>query len=223
MVHRFSMPDNATVCVDGAPLDPALWRVGSVGTPDSGPEVTPLEAFQALSEAHSLRHLVVGVIGPREATPAQEAAAEAVGRAIGRLGLTLICGGRTGVMRSVSAGCSAAGGLMIGILPGSHPDEANEFVGIPLPTGLGEARNMVIAKAARVLIAIGGSYGTLSEVAYGLHFSKTVIGLAGAPDVDGVQQAPDVPTAINLALQALAASAVEKTKQICKLSDICSS
>ncbi|MEO1225714.1 MAG: DNA-binding protein [Pseudomonadota bacterium] len=214
------MLDDDTVCVDGAPLDPALWCVKPAEAPEAGRQVSPKEAFQALSETNGLRHLVVAVIGPREATPAQEAAAEAVGRALGQLGLTLICGGRTGVMQSVSAGCSAVGGLIIGILPGSHPDEANEFVGIPLPTGLGEARNMVIAKAARVLIAIGGSYGTLSEVAYGLHFSKAVIGLEGAPDVDGVQQAPDVPKAIDLALDALAASAVEKSKQSCKLSDI---
>ena len=219
-MHRFSMLDDGTVCVDGAPLDPALWCVGPVEAPEAGRETSPIEAFQTLAETNSLRHLVVGVIGPREATPAQETAAEAVGQALGQLGLTLICGGRTGVMRSVSKGCSAVGGLMIGILPGSHPEEANEFVGIPLPTGLGEARNMVIAKSARVLIAIGGSYGTLSEVAYGLHFSKAVIGLAGAPDVDGVRQAPDVPTAVNLALDALATSAVEKTKQSCKLSDI---
>jgi len=222
-VHRFSSPGQGTICTDGAPLEAALWCVRSAVTAEAGLEITPLEAFQALCEANSLRHLVVGVIGPREATAAQEAAAEAVGRAMGQLGLTLICGGRTGVMRSVSAGCSAVGGLVIGILPGSHPDEANEFVGIPLPTGLGEARNMVIAKAARVLIAIGGSYGTLSEVAYGLHFSKAVIGLEGAPDVDGVQHAPDVSTAVNLALHALAASALKKSQQSCKLSDTDSS
>ncbi|MEM7443122.1 MAG: DNA-binding protein [Pseudomonadota bacterium] len=219
MVYRISSPGNGTICIDGAPLDPAAWCVGPAKAAETGPEITPLEAFQSLSESNSLRHLVVGVIGPREATVAQESAAEAVGRAMGQLGLTLICGGRTGVMRSVSAGCSSAGGLMIGILPGSHPDEANEFVGVPLPTGLGEARNMVIAKAARVLIAVGGSYGTLSEVAFGLHFSKAVIGLEGAPDVEGVEHAPDVPTAIDFALQALAASAVMKSQQFCKLSD----
>ena len=99
--------------------------------------------------------------------------------------------------------CRKAGGLMVGLLPGSKPDEANPFVGIPLPTGLGEARNMIIAKSARVLVAIGGSYGTLSEVAYGLHFSKPVISLNDAPDVDGVRHVADADEAVAAVLEEL--------------------
>lgn len=151
---------------------------------------------------------MVGVIGPREATAEQVSTAEAVGEALGSLGLTVICGGRSGVMEAVCKGVSASGGLAIGILPGSTPDEANGFVGIPLPTGLGEARNMIIAKSARVLIAVGGSYGTLSEVAYGLHFGKAVIGLSGAPDVEGVWHAGSVGAAIDMTLDALASAAL---------------
>lgn len=207
MTHRLSVLDDGTVCIDGTAIEPVTWRLGAGGSGRDGRPVTPREAFGLLARTASLRHLVVGVIGPRDATPAQEATAEAVGRALGALGLTTICGGRSGVMEGVARGCSAAGGLVIGILPGSTPDEANPHIGIPLPTGLGEARNMIIAKAARVLIAVGGSYGTLSEVAYGLHFSKAVIGLEGAPEVDGVRHAESVEAALDMALLALALTA----------------
>lgn len=139
------------------------------------------------------------------------AAAEQVAHALGGLGLTLICGGKTGVMAAASKGCRDAGGLMLGILPGS---EANDYVAIPLPTGLGEARNMVIVKSARVLVAVGGSYGTLSEVAYGLHFSKPVIGLEGAAEIDGVQIVRGAAQAVDAVMNALllASTRPEPTK-----------
>lgn len=161
------------------------------------------KVLQTLQRSNSLRHLVIGVIGPREATTEQIEAAEEVGKQLGKLGLTLICGGKSGVMEAVSKGCREAGGTMIGILPDSQPDAANQYVDIPLPTGLGEARNMIIAKSARVLIAIGGSYGTLSEIAYGLHFSKPVIGIEGAPAIEGLIEANSPQEAIQLALKAL--------------------
>lgn len=199
-----------SILIDDRPLDPGTWRVAGAGTcpAAAGQVVTATQAVKALSRTASLRHLVVGVIGPRDATPAQVAAARAIGRSLGSFGLSVICGGRSGVMEAVSAGVAEAGGLVIGILPGSTPEEANPFVGIPLPTGLGEARNMVIAKAARVLMAVGGSYGTLSEVAYGLHFDKAVIGLEGAPAVEGVQHANSVEAALDLAMVALLATAL---------------
>lgn len=199
-----------SVLIDGKTLDQGSWRVARAETGPAavGQAVTATQAMTALSRSASLRHLVVGVIGPRDASPAQVAAARAIGQSLGGLGLTVICGGRSGVMEAVSAGVADAGGLVIGILPGSTPDEANPFVGIPLPTGLGEARNMVIAKAARVLIAVGGSYGTLSEVAYGLHFDKAVIGLEDAPAVEGVQHADTVEAAVELAMAALLATAL---------------
>lgn len=201
---------DGSVRIGGCPLDPKAWRVGTpeTGTAEARQAITATQAIATLCRATSLRHLVVGVIGPRDASPAQVAAARTIGRLVGGLGLTVICGGRTGVMEAVSTGVAEAGGLVIGILPGSTPDEANPFVGIPLPTGLGEARNMVIAKAARVLVAVGGSYGTLSEVAYGLHFGKAVIGVEGAPAVEGVQQADTVEAAVELAMAALLATAL---------------
>ena len=99
---------------------------------------------------------------------------------------------------------------MIGLLPGFTPDDGNPYVGIPLPTGLNEGRNMVIARAARVLIAVGGSYGTLSEIAYGLHFSKPVICLEGAPNIGGTSQASSADHAVELALDSLITAALTK-------------
>lgn len=194
-----------------APGPPDWTPTAGPGWPTRPPipagRVGPLEALAALRQQTNLHHLVVGVIGPRQASPAQEAAAEAMGGVLAKVGITVICGGKSGVMQAVCKGCAAAGGLAIGILPGTDPDDANPHVAIPLPTGLSEGRNMVIARAARVLIAVGGSYGTLSEVAYGLHFSKAVIGLEDAPQVEGVQHAATVEAAADLAMAALIATA----------------
>jgi uncharacterized protein (TIGR00725 family) len=198
----------------GQHLNAALWRwQAGTAVKDSGAPLTPRAALTQISGGMELRHLVIGVIGPRDATQAQMEAAETVGVALGRLGITVICGGKSGVMEAVSKGCHAAGGLAIGILPGDEPGDANPYIGIPLPTGLSEGRNMVIAKSARVLIAVGGSYGTLSEVAYGLHFSRPVIGVEGAADVEGMMQAASAEEAVDMACAALlnAALPAEKT------------
>jgi uncharacterized protein (TIGR00725 family) len=208
MTPELGISADGAALIGGLPLDVASWtRRSGNQVPVAGGPVTARDLIEHLGRNSSLRHLVIGVIGPREATPAQLAAAERIGESLGCLDLTVICGGRTGVMEAVSKGCSAAGGLMIGLLPGSTPEEANPFVGVPLPTGLGEARNMIIAKSARVLIAVGGSYGTLSEVAYGLHFAKPVIGVEDAPKVDGVVHVESPDQAVTLALEALIYSA----------------
>lgn len=204
MIH---LTRSGALLVDGAELDAGAWTRRPVEIVEVGESLTALEAVRRLGEARTLRHLVIGVIGPREATDSQAEAAFQIGKALGALGLTLICGGRSGVMEAVSKGCDAADGLLIGILPGNTPDEANPYVGIPLPTGLAQGRNMVIARSARVLIAVGGSYGTLSEVAFGLHFSKPVIGLEAAPKVDGVTHVSDADAAVEAALSALLRSA----------------
>lgn len=198
----------------GQQLDAAVWRweAGTVAM-EGGTPVTPRAALAQISGGTELRHLVIGVIGPRDATQAQMQAAETVGRALGGLGITVICGGKSGVMEAVSKGCHAAGGLTIGILPGHEPDDANPYIGIPLPTGLSEGRNMVIAKSARVLIAVGGSHGTLSEVAYGLHFSRPVIGVEGAAEIDGVMQAASTEEAVDMACAALLGAAQPAEKE----------
>ena len=93
------------------------------------------------------------------------AAAEEVGRRIAEAGAVLICGGLGGVMEAAARGCAEAGGLTIGILPGTDARTANPHIRVPLPTGLGEARNTLVARTGDVVIAIGGGWGTLSEVA----------------------------------------------------------
>ena len=207
MGGSIDLAQDGTILRDGCRLSYKPWRWMPDDAAVAGRAATAREALAGIAARASLRHLVVGVIGPREATDEQRGAAEALGRGLGALGLTTICGGKSGVMEAVCRGVDAAGGLAIGILPGTHPDEANAFVGIALPTGLNEARNMVIARAARVLIAVGGSYGTLTEIAYGLHFSKAVIVLEDAPEIAGVTPAGDVDEAIELAARALIASA----------------
>ncbi len=138
----------------------------------------------------------VGVIGPREAPASQLRAAEEVGRGLATMGLAVICGGRQGVMEAVCRGASSAGGVTIGMLPDADPSFANPHVGIVIATGLGEARNALIARAALCLVVIGDSFGTLSEVALGRQFSKLVIGLEGAARVDGVVHVESVDRAL---------------------------
>ncbi len=128
----------------------------------------------------------IGVIGPREATPAQLAAALEVGELLGDCRLTVLCGGRQGVMQAVCEGLARVGGLAIGLLPETDASQANPFVHVAIATGIGEARNALIARASFCLIAIGNSLGTLSEVALGRQFGKLVVGVENAARVEGV-------------------------------------
>ena len=112
------------------------------------------------------RPLRIAVIGASEATGAETEAAEAVGRVIGAAGAVLVCGGRGGVMSGAARGATAAGGLTVGVLPGSRADEANDWIALPIPTGIGEARNAIVAATAEAVIAVGGAWGTLSEIAF---------------------------------------------------------
>ncbi len=123
------------------------------------------------------RLLIIGVIGGSSATPEEAAAAEAVGYGLARAGAVLVCGGRTGIMEAACRGAKRAGGLTVGILPGTDPTEANPYVDLPIVTGMGEARNVIIVRTAHAVIAIGGSYGTLSELGHALSLGKPVVGL----------------------------------------------
>ena len=145
---------------------------------------------------HRLRQ-PIGVIGPREASSEQIAAAEAVGSALGSIGFSVVCGGRQGIMEAVCRGVASAGGISIGLLPETEPSHANSYVTVPIATGIGEARNAVVARAAFCLVAIGDSYGTLSEIALGLQFGRPVIGLCGAAKIDGVHHLDSVDAAVN--------------------------
>ena len=121
--------------------------------------------------------MFVSVIGGSNCSEEETRLAEEVGRELAKRGVILICGGLEGVMEAACRGAAAQGGTTIGILPGNDRHEANAYVKIPIVTGMGYARNAIVAKSAQAVIAIGGSYGTLSEIAYALQNDIPVIGL----------------------------------------------
>jgi hypothetical protein len=123
------------------------------------------------------RREIIAVIGGEQPSPEEARLAEEVGRELGKQGAILVCGGLGGVMEAACRGASSEGGLTIGILPGDRPEAANPYVQIPIVTGMGYARNIPIVKSAQAVIAIDGSYGTLSEIAHALQNSIPVIGL----------------------------------------------
>jgi hypothetical protein len=188
---------------DGRKLDPWDWAWRPAERLETGTTHDGVGVLSHLAGQADRRSLPVGVIGPREATEAQLDTAEALGRRLGELGLVVVCGGKSGVMEVVCRGARRAGGLTVGILPDADWRGANAHVALPLATGLSEARNAVIARAALVLVAVGGSYGTMTEIAYGLHFGRRVIGLEGAPDLPGLETAGSVEDAVALVADAL--------------------
>jgi hypothetical protein len=131
----------------------------------------------------------VAVVGAGTASEDEVAAAYAVGRLLGVRGCIVVTGGLSGVMAAACRGARSAGAVTVGLLPGLDPGAANEWVSVPLPTGLGELRNGLIARAADGMIAIAGEYGTLAEVALALKGGKRVVGLGFGYDVGGVEQA----------------------------------
>jgi len=119
----------------------------------------------------------VGVIGASKPTEQDAENAFKVGEILASSGVAIVCGGLTGVMESVCKGAKVHGGVTIGILPSEDPGDANPYVDIPIPTGFGTGRNILVVRASDVLIAIGGGTGTLSEIAFALNSGKVVIGL----------------------------------------------
>ena len=118
-------------------------------------------------------------------------------------GAVVVCGGRGGVMEGAARGAAEGGGLSVGILPGTSHSEANPWISIPLPTGLGEARNAVVVRAAEAVVAVGGSWGTLSEVALAAKMDVPVSTIGRAPKaVDDVLSHPDADSAAAWAVRA---------------------
>ena len=120
---------------------------------------------------------VIAVIGGGQCPAPEARLAEEVGRELAKQGAILVCGGLGGVMEAACKGASAEGGLTIGILPGNNYQAANPYVQIPIVTGIGYARNVAVVKSAQAVIAIGGGYGTLSEIGHALQSGIPVIGL----------------------------------------------
>ena len=121
--------------------------------------------------------MIVAVIGGNRCSKEMARMAEAVGRELAKRGAILICGGLGGVMEAACHGAKAEGGLTIGVLPGTSRYDANPYVDIPIVTGMGEARNVIIVRTAQAVIAVDGEYGTLSEIAHALKMGKPVVGL----------------------------------------------
>lgn len=125
------------------------------------------------------RPLRIAVCAPGDATDVELADAEAIGRGLAERGCVLVSGGLGGAMAAACRGAKEAGGVTIGILPGYDDKAANPWVDHPLCTGLGQARNAVLAATGQALIAVGGGVGTLSEVALGLRLGRPVVLLGG--------------------------------------------
>ena len=143
--------------------------------------------------------LYVAVVGAGDANPALDAAAELVGERLAEAGAVIVCGGLGGVMAAACRGARSAGGTTIGLLPGTDRQAANQWVQIAIPTGLGELRNGLIIRAVDVVVAVGGEYGTLSEVALALKARVPVVGL-GTWDIRGVEAVDDPGAAVRRAL-----------------------
>ncbi|WP_082360390.1 TIGR00725 family protein [Paracidovorax avenae] len=134
----------------------------------------------------------VGIIGPGDGGERECSAARQVARALASAGIAIVCGGRGGVMAAASQGAAEAGGLAIGILPEEDERNANDWLGVALPTGMGEMRNALIARSAVCLVAIGGNMGTLSEMALGLKWGTPVFVMHGDVALPGAVPVADV-------------------------------
>ncbi len=132
----------------------------------------------------------VAVVGPSAGSLAEQpasgpdpaavlAGAREVGRLLAERGAVVLCGGGTGVMGAAAEGAAGAGGVTIGLLPGPDRSEAHPALTYALPTGLGELRNGLLVRAADVVVAVGGSWGTLSEIALAVRTGRPVVSLLG--------------------------------------------
>jgi uncharacterized protein (TIGR00725 family) len=133
-----------------------------------------------------LRKKIIGVIGAGSCDDRIYRIAEEMGRRIAESGTVLICGGLGGVMEAAAKGAKESGGLTVGILPGFNKEDANNYIDVPIVTGLSHARNVLVVRSSDIVIAIAGGYGTLSEIALALKIGKTVIGIETWEGVDDI-------------------------------------
>ncbi len=138
--------------------------------------------------------MVVAVVGPGDAG---SDVAFSVGRLLAVRGAVVVCGGLGGTMASASEGAASVGGTVVGLLPGLDRAEANPWVSVAIPTGLGELRNGLVVRACDAVVAVGGGYGTLSEIAFALKAGKRVVGV-GSWDIPGVEVASSAEEAVDL-------------------------
>lgn len=150
-----------------------------------------------------MRKKVISVIGGHSCTPAVEKEAQELGRELAKVVEILACGGLSGVMEAVCSGFKSVGGVTMGFIPTYNKADANKFVDISIPTGLGLARNVLVVKSADLVIALPGRAGTLSEIAYCIQFGIPVISL-NSWDIPGVIKTKTV------------SETIEKVKEILK-------
>jgi uncharacterized protein (TIGR00725 family) len=143
----------------------------------------------------SSRRRLVAVCGESDPQTSLADLAFEVGRGIAERGAVLLCGGMTGVMEHAARGARAAGGLTIGLLPTEDPEDANAFIDVAIATGIGQARNAILARTADGVIAIGGGLGTLSEIALALRNHRPIIGLRTWRFDRERRAEPDLPVA----------------------------
>lgn len=165
---------------------------------------TPFEPMASADPARTVP--TVAVVGAGDASDTNRADAREVGRGLAAAGVTIVCGGLGGVMAAACAGAHEADGTTIGILPGLDRAVANDDVDVVLPTGLGEGRNVLVVRAADAVVAVGGAYGTLSEIALALRAGLPVVGLRtwelvrdGAVD-SGIVPAEEAAQAVTMVL-----------------------
>jgi len=155
--------------------------------------------------------MIIAVIGNSTAKPEHIDLAEAVGRELAKRSVIVVCGGLSGVMEAVCRGSKSEGGTTIGILPGHSPYDANSFVDIPIVTTMGYSRNVIVVNTGEAVISVGGSFGTLSEIAHALSEEIPVIGLKtwpltvkgdGDPVYPGIIEAESPVDAVDKAIAA---------------------
>lgn len=148
----------------------------------------------------------VGVVGPSVADAGVLADAETLGRGLAERGHVVVCGGLGGVMEAAARGAASVGGVVLGLLPGDDRTDANPYVTVAVPTGLGELRNALLVRSSDVVVSVGGSWGTLSEVALAVRTGVPVVAVRGwhvAADDDGPHDRPHDVASPDEALTAL--------------------
>lgn len=169
---------------------------------DRGQSVLEREVA-ALQKTSLRRKQPVALIGPGDGNAHLCDVAFSVAQRLARCGLSIVCGGRGGVMEAASRGAYEAGGIVIGLLPENDDQAANPYLTVAIPTGMGEMRNALIARSSLCLVAVGGGMGTISEMAFGLKLGKSVYCLYPDFNLPGTSVALDVDDAVERVMQCI--------------------
>lgn len=149
------------------------------------------------------KETIIGVIGAADASEKECKLAEVVGEEIAKLGHTVLCGAMGGVMEAACKGAKSLNGKTIGILPGSSKTQCNPYVDYPIVTAMGHGRNIIVARSSDAIIAIGGSYGTLSEIAFALRLKIPIIGINTWDVSPDIKKAESPEMAVRLAIESI--------------------